>query len=85
LIGHDYLVRRTTAGELQQSGAFRLLADEVAGAKEDMGRYGIAMTVLPDGDFLLLASQASLVRPHRASVEELQDHDCKLLFQPPTH
>ncbi|MFI0488790.1 MAG: CDP-diacylglycerol diphosphatase [Yersinia sp. (in: enterobacteria)] len=85
LIGHDYLVRRTTADELQQSGAFRLLADEVAGAKEDMGRYGIAMTVLSDGDFLLLASQASLVRPHRASVEELQDHDCKLLFQPPTH
>ncbi|CNH30675.1 CDP-diacylglycerol pyrophosphatase [Yersinia aldovae] len=85
LLGHDYLARRTTADELQQSGAFRLLADEVAGAKEDMGRYGMAMTVLPDGDFLLLASQASLTKLHRASVEELQDHDCKLLYQPPTH
>ncbi|CNC71935.1 CDP-diacylglycerol pyrophosphatase [Yersinia intermedia] len=83
LLGHDYLVRRTTAAELQHSGAFRLLADEVAGAKDNMGRYGLAMTALPDGAFLLLASQASLTKLHRASVEELQDHDCNLLSPPP--
>ncbi|CNI21744.1 CDP-diacylglycerol diphosphatase [Yersinia pekkanenii] len=85
LLGHDYLVRRTTAAQLQQSGAFRLLADEVPGAKEEMGRYGLAMTALPDGQFLLLASKASLIKLNRASVEELQDHDCKLLSQPPIH
>ena len=76
-------MRRTTAAELQHSCAFRLLADEVAGAKDNMGRYGLAMTALPDGAFLLLASQASLTKLHRASVEELQDHDCNLLSPPP--
>lgn len=85
LLGHDYWVRRTTAAQLQQSGAFRLLADEVAGAKDEMGRYGLAMTALPDGQFLLLASKASLTKLHRASVEELQDHSCQLLPQPPRH
>lgn len=85
LLGHDYLARRTTAAELQQSGAFRLLADEVPGAKDEMGRYGLAMTALPDGQFLLLASKASLTKLHRASVEELQDHSCQLLPQPPIH
>ncbi|CNE50593.1 CDP-diacylglycerol diphosphatase [Yersinia kristensenii] len=85
LLGHDYLVRRTTAAELQQSGAFRLLADEVPGAKDEMGRYGLAMTALPDGQFLLLASKAGLIKLQRASVEELQDHSCQLLPQPPTH
>lgn len=84
-MGHDYLVRRTTAAELQQSGAFRLLASEVPGAKDEIGRYGLAMTALPDGQFLLLASKASLTKLHRASVEELQDHSCQLLPQPPIH
>lgn len=85
LLGHDYLVRRTTAAQLQQSGAFRLLADEVPGAKDEMGRYGLAMTALPGGQFLLLASKASLTKLHRASVEELQDHSCQQLPQPPIH
>lgn len=85
LLGHDYLVRRATAQELQQSGAFRLLAQEVPAAKDEMGRYGLVMTALPDGDFLLLASKADLIKWHRASVEELQDHHCKLLPQPPRH
>ncbi|WP_076706829.1 CDP-diacylglycerol diphosphatase [Yersinia enterocolitica] len=85
LLGHDYLVRRTTAAELQRSGAFRLLASEVPGAKDEMGHYGLAMTALPDGQFLLLASKASLTKLHRASVEELQDHSCQLLPQPPIH
>ncbi|WP_145578315.1 CDP-diacylglycerol diphosphatase [Yersinia alsatica] len=83
LLGHDYLVRRTTAAELQQSGAFRLLADEVPAAKEEMGRYGLAMTALPNGEFLLLASKVNPLKLHPASVEELQDHNCKLLPQPP--
>jgi CDP-diacylglycerol pyrophosphatase len=85
LLGHDYLARRTTATELQQSGPFSLLADEVVGAKDHMGRYGLAMTALPDGEFLLLASKTDLMTLHRASVEELQDHACTLLPQPLTH
>uniref|UniRef100_UPI0011A0710B CDP-diacylglycerol diphosphatase n=1 Tax=Yersinia bercovieri TaxID=634 RepID=UPI0011A0710B len=85
LLGHDYLARRTTATELQHLGAFRLLADEVTGAKNQMGSYGLAMTALPNGEFLLLASQADLTKLHHASVEELQDHQCQLLPPPPIH
>ncbi|MDN0124866.1 CDP-diacylglycerol diphosphatase [Yersinia aleksiciae] len=85
LLGNDYLVRRTTTTELQNLGAFRLLADEVPEAKGHMGHYGLAMTALPNGEFLLLASKASLTKLHRASVEELQDHECKLLSPPPMY
>ncbi|OWF72673.1 CDP-diacylglycerol diphosphatase [Yersinia frederiksenii] len=85
LLGHDYFVRRTTAIELQHLGAFRLLADEVSGAKDQMGNYGLAMTALPNGEFLLLASKTSMSKLHRASAEELQDHACQLLPQPPIH
>lgn len=79
LLQHDYLVRRVTPGELAQQGAFRLLASGVAGASQQMGRYGLAMTALPNGDFLLLATERNLLRLNLASAEELQDHDCTLL------
>lgn len=68
-----------TPGELAQQGAFRLLASGVAGASQQMGRYGLAMTALPNGDFLLLATERNLLRLNLASAEELQDHDCTLL------
>jgi CDP-diacylglycerol pyrophosphatase len=79
LLRHNYLARRVTATELEQQGAFRLLADGVSGAREQMGRYGLAMTALPGGDFLLLATERNLWRFNLASVEEIQDHDCKVL------
>ncbi|AJJ04890.1 CDP-diacylglycerol pyrophosphatase family protein [Yersinia pseudotuberculosis] len=83
LLGHDYWVRRITATELQQPGPFHLLADEMPGAKEQMGRYGLAITALPSGDFLLLADKANLMTQDRASAEELQDHTCQVLPHPP--
>lgn len=79
LLQHDYRVRRVTPGELAQQGAFRLLASGVAGASQQMGRYGLAMTALPNGDFLLLATERNLLSLNLASAEELQDHDCTLL------
>lgn len=79
LLQHDYLVRRVTPGELAQQGAFRLLAGGVAGAGQQMGHYGLAMTALSNGDFLLLATERNLLRLNLASAEELQDHDCTLL------
>ncbi len=79
LLGHDYLARRVTASELKQQGAFRLLAQGVAGAADKMGSYGMAMTVLPKGDFLLLAVQRDLLRLNMASAEEIQDHRCRIL------
>ncbi|MNE36150.1 CDP-diacylglycerol pyrophosphatase [compost metagenome] len=79
LLGHDYLVRRVTPEELHKQGAFRLLADEVARSKGRMGSFGLAMTALPGGDFLLLATERSLLPFTLASSEEIQDHDCRVL------
>ncbi|MEA9445602.1 CDP-diacylglycerol diphosphatase [Candidatus Fukatsuia symbiotica] len=80
LLNHDYIARRVRVNELQQQGVFRLLAEEVEGAKENMGSYGLAMTSLSNGDFLLLATQRNLLKFNLASAEEIQDHQCQTLF-----
>lgn len=79
LLGHDYLARRASAAELKQLGAFRLLAQGVEGSSESMGSYGMAMTTLPGGDFLLLAVKRNLWQLNLASAEEIQDHSCQVL------
>jgi CDP-diacylglycerol pyrophosphatase len=82
-LGHDYLGRRVTPAELEQQGAFRLLASGLPRADGRMGSFGLAMTALPDGDFLLLAPARRLLPFTLASAEEIQDHDCRLLTPPP--
>ena len=79
LSGHDYLARRISANELQQREAFRLLADEVDGARGNMAHFGLALTALPDGDLLLLATELDLLTLNFASPEEIQDHSCAVL------
>ncbi|WP_114192942.1 CDP-diacylglycerol diphosphatase [Edaphovirga cremea] len=83
LRGHAYLARRVSAQELNTKGAFRLLAEGVPQARENMGHFGLAMTVVPGGEFLLLASQRNLLTLNLASVEEIQDHRCAVLDLPP--
>lgn len=79
LMSHTYLVRKVEPGELNQKGAFRLLAEGVPTARENMGHFGMAMVSLPGGDFLLLANQRNLLKMNNASTEEIQDHDCAVL------
>jgi len=79
LIGHTYLARKVTAAELGEKGAFRLLAEGVPQARQQMGHYGIAMVSLNGGDFLLLATQRDVLQLNQASAEEIQDHQCTLL------
>lgn len=79
LLGHDYLARRVTTAELKQQGPFILLAQGVDDARNNMGHYGMAMTALPKGDFLLLAIKRNLLQLNMASAEEIQDHDCQVL------
>lgn len=79
LLGHDYLARRVAPEELARQGAFRLLAKGIPRAQDRMGSFGLAMTALPGGDFLLLATERSLLPFTLASAEEIQDHDCQVL------
>ncbi|MGV8927811.1 MAG: CDP-diacylglycerol diphosphatase [Ewingella sp.] len=79
LVGHTYLARKIDSAELNQKGAFRLLAEGVPQAQERMGHFGMAMVSLSGGHFLLLASERNLLKLNNASTEEIQDHDCAVL------
>jgi len=79
LLGHTYLARKVTQAELNEKGAFRLLAEGVPEADKKMGHFGMAMVSLPGGDFLLLASERDLLKLNNASTEEIQDHKCAVL------
>ncbi len=76
---HTYLARRVSPAELNEKGAFRLLADGIPGARDKMGDFGLAMVSLKSGDFLLLANERNLVKLNTASTEEIQDHKCAIL------
>lgn len=82
LRGHVYLARRVSAQELNNKGAFRLLAEGIPAAKEDRGHFGMAMTAAPGGEFLLLATERNLLTVNLASAEEIQDHQCHVLDLP---
>lgn len=81
LRGHTYLAKRITADGLAEQSPFITLAHEVPDAAGNMGHFGIAMAKLPDGAYVLLAVERSLLRFNQAAPEELQDHNCAILHQ----
>ena len=77
LHGRKYWARRLD--DLENANPFRLLADGVAGAREKMDLWSLAVVpVQYDGKpgFALLADPAELTAGGHA--EDLQDHDCAL-------
>lgn len=79
LRNHRYLMRALTPAELAQRGAFIRLATEVPVARNEMGKYGLALATLPDGKLVLMAIERNWLKLNRGSAEELQDHSCKIL------
>lgn len=79
LMGHPYLAKRITADGLAEQSPFIMLAHEVPDAAANMGHYGMALAQLPDGSFVLLAIERSLLRFNYAAPEEIQDHECAIL------
>ena len=79
LEGHEYLARRVTENELVQRSPFMMLAEELPGARDHMGRFALAMAQQSDGSFVLLATERNLLTFNRASAEELLDHQCDIL------
>ncbi|PPS59061.1 hypothetical protein CRX72_29320 [Pantoea sp. BRM17] len=59
---------------LFNQSAFIRLAKEVAGAREKMGHYGMALTALPDGRLALLALERNWLMLNGGSAGELQDY-----------
>jgi CDP-diacylglycerol pyrophosphatase len=83
LAGHDYLAMRLVAPQLGRVDPFKMLAGKLPAAAADMGDQTlvVAGARFRDGTdgFYFLTDHADLARGDRASGEELQDHDCKVL------
>jgi CDP-diacylglycerol pyrophosphatase len=82
LKGRDYRVRWLDAAQLESADPFKLLAQSMPGARQDMGAWTLALVgaVRTDGStgFYLLADRASPAAGDPGSAEDLQDHGCRL-------
>lgn len=85
---HPYMVRRIDSSDLAGIDPFRLVADELPGAKAAMGAQTVVLTGAPaEGDgpgFYLLDDHVEPAEPSRGWGEELQDHGCALLRDIPS-
>lgn len=79
VLNHPYLMRTLTAEQLAQKSVFMRLADEVPNARNEMGKYGLSLAMLPDGRLVLMAVERNWLKLNRGSAEEIQDHSCKML------
>ncbi len=82
LAGRRYRAMRVLGEELGQADPFKLLADGIPSAKEDMGRQTLVVTgaTFAGGipGFIILDSGADLAAGDRGFGEALQDHACAL-------
>jgi CDP-diacylglycerol pyrophosphatase len=80
LAGRKYFARRVDSADLAEIDPFRLLADEMPGAKDKMGQWSLAAVPLVFSGkpgFVLLADEAELTQGGHA--EDIQDLDCAIL------
>jgi CDP-diacylglycerol pyrophosphatase len=80
LAGHRYFGRRLAAPDLAQQNPFKLLADGLPSARENMGQESLAVVgvVLAPGEngFVLLARRGDPAKGAGAHAEELLDLRC---------
>jgi CDP-diacylglycerol pyrophosphatase len=86
MAGHRYNARLVASADLNGINPFRLLADGIPEAAQDMGDQTLVVVgaVLSGGapGFYLLNDQVDQAPGDLASGEELQDHDCRVLRTP---
>ena len=79
LKGRHYFARRLASADLTDASPFRLLAEGIPGAKEEMGLWSLAAvgaTFSGQLGFILLADHAEITAGGHA--EDLQDHACQI-------
>jgi CDP-diacylglycerol pyrophosphatase len=79
LEGRRYWARRLVSPDLTDASPFRLLADGIAGAKDEMGHWSLAAVGADFSGhpgFVLLADHAEFTAGGHA--EDLQDHACEI-------
>lgn len=79
LRSHPYLIRTLSPAQLAAESVFIRVAQEIPGAADNMGDYGLALTTLQSGELALLAVKKDLLKANTGSAEELQDHSCQIL------
>ena len=88
LSGHAYRARRIEGADLGARDPFKLLADSDPRARADMGSQTLALigATFADGrpGFILLTDRADPASGDRGAGEELLDHDCAVLADPPS-
>jgi CDP-diacylglycerol pyrophosphatase len=86
LEGHTYLARRLDEAALATTNPFQLLAKDVPGAAEAMGKQTLALVgaTFADGvpGVILLTDHVDLATGDMAHGEELQDHACAATGRP---
>jgi CDP-diacylglycerol pyrophosphatase len=85
LRGHPYWAMRILGPELGDNNPFKLLAEGMPSARQQMDRQTLVLigATFENGNkgFILLADHVDLTIDDRASGEELQDHDCAIAAQ----
>jgi CDP-diacylglycerol pyrophosphatase len=85
LAGRQYFAMRVMGDSLVGHDPFKLLAQGIPGAAEDMALYTLVVVGMQfDADkpgFVILAHRADLANGDHGSGEELQDHACALAKQ----
>ena len=76
LAGHQYLARKLAGTDLTKENPFHLLQSYVAEQGDDIGNYGLALTVDQQGEMILLATRLSLMKFNLGSAGEIQDYRC---------
>lgn len=78
LRGHRYLAKKLTSQDLTRDDPFKELYAYVQRQGDSIDNYGLALTVTPDGEKLLLANRGVRFGFNRGSTSELIDPQCSL-------
>ncbi|MGP2836351.1 CDP-diacylglycerol diphosphatase [Serratia nevei] len=78
LVGHQYLARKLVGTDLTKEDPFQLLRHYVVDQGDNISNYGLALTVSPQGEMLLLANRLKLTDLNLGSAGEIQDYQCGL-------
>lgn len=78
LKGHDYLAMKIPAATFEKQSPFTLLNNYVQQHGDDIAKYGLAVTLTENGEFVLLANRLKVADLNLGSAGEILDYGCAL-------
>ena len=76
LLGHQYLAKKLSGTDLIKEDPFHLLQGFVLEQDDSIDNYGLALTVNPQGEMILLANRLKLTDLNLGSTGEILDYEC---------